>query len=860
MKPVYLAFCGINSFSERAEIDFNRLLQYGIFGIFGDTGSGKSTILDCIGFAVYGDVARTRSGSIADVIHYKQDKAYVHFEFEIIHQGERRFIRIEREIKRKNATQSAHVYEKKEEKWVSCAEGVRDCNAFLKDLIGLEQKDFEKCIALPQGEFAQFVKASRADRLKLIARLFDLEAYGERLTKRVNARASEASKECEILQTKLEPYEGVSQQANEQLQALIAGQKNEIERRKTQLEELRKQKALLETLLGAKKEWGELSVKLRELEGQREEMETLSSELDLLEGASLVLKAQQEVVQAQTNVQNYQAHLIVAEKGKQQAEENERLALEQFPREELQAEIERLSESRVRAEQYESIVKKCTQAKQELERVRNEYRTEQGKFPAFSYETEKAKLEAEKERLGEGDFFAFINQQGKQSLFTEEYGLFAQQLKQLLEKHPQIEGDVLPLIAHYVRLSQAEKIELSALEQEFKRVQKERKELEKRLQELEQQNAKYQIHLNNLSSLEEKGKRYKTDLEELNRQLEEMKALSVSEIDSLIKEKKLQMQSGDEKCRKVAELRADAVAAYATLQGKVSEAIKRLEDATSALDRTLKSGGFESVAVCSALVEKYGDATKAKKRLTDYRTEYGVASKRYAELSQNDYSQVSEERYEEIKKQAEEVDGRLSSLTATLAVNESEFTRNQAALEVKRKLETELKKAQSQAQIFERLKKLLSGNKFMEFVAEEYLQNVAASASGRLLSLTDGRYFLRYDGGFFVGDNFNGGAVRGVHTLSGGETFLVSLSLALSLSAEICARSMHPIEFFFLDEGFGTLDERLVDTVMDSLEKLKNKHYSIGIISHVEELKHRIDRKLTVIKATENRGSQIQAE
>ena len=148
----------------------------------------------------------------------------------------------------------------------------------------------------------------------------------------------------------------------------------------------------------------------------------------------------------------------------------------------------------------------------------------------------------------------------------------------------------------------------------------------------------------------------------------------------------------------------------------------------------------------------------------------------------------------------------------------------------------------------------------MEFVAEECLQSVASGASARLLSLTGGRYFLRYDGGFLVGDNFNGGQTRGVYTLSGGETFLVSLSLALALSAEICAKSLRPIEFFFLDEGFGTLDEHLVDVVLDSLEKLKGEHFSIGIISHVEELKHRIDKKLLVKKATEKYGSRIQAE
>ncbi len=73
MKPVSLEFCGINSFSETQKINFEELLQYGIFGIFGDTGSGKSTILDCIGFSLYGDVTRSRSGKISDIINYDKD-------------------------------------------------------------------------------------------------------------------------------------------------------------------------------------------------------------------------------------------------------------------------------------------------------------------------------------------------------------------------------------------------------------------------------------------------------------------------------------------------------------------------------------------------------------------------------------------------------------------------------------------------------------------------------------------------------------------------------------------------------------------------------------------------------------------
>ena len=147
----------------------------------------------------------------------------------------------------------------------------------------------------------------------------------------------------------------------------------------------------------------------------------------------------------------------------------------------------------------------------------------------------------------------------------------------------------------------------------------------------------------------------------------------------------------------------------------------------------------------------------------------------------------------------------------------------------------------------------------MEFIASEYLQEVCLSASKTLLSLTGGRYFLRYDKEFKVGDNRKSGQLRAVKTLSGGETFLVSLSLALSLSGAIFSKSLRPIEFFFLDEGFGTLDDKLVDTVMDVLSKL-SQNFAVGLISHVEELKRRIDNKILVIAANETRGSQISIE
>ncbi|MBY0012751.1 AAA family ATPase [Paenibacillus typhae] len=155
-----------------------------------------------------------------------------------------------------------------------------------------------------------------------------------------------------------------------------------------------------------------------------------------------------------------------------------------------------------------------------------------------------------------------------------------------------------------------------------------------------------------------------------------------------------------------------------------------------------------------------------------------------------------------------------------------------------------------------KLQTVLRGNAFVEYIAEEQLMQVCQAASQRLRFLSKQRYALEVDsgGGFVIRDDGNGGVRRPVSTLSGGETFLTSLSLALALSAQIQLRGQYPLQFFFLDEGFGTLDTELLDTVITSLEKLHNDQLSVGIISHVPELRARLPRKLIVVPAEQGGG------
>ncbi len=853
MRPRSLEFCGINSFSEPAYVDFEGLLASGLFGIFGDTGSGKSTILDCISLALYGGTPRVRSG-LADIINIRLDRAYVHFEFEIYFEGARRIFRIERELKRKNSAQTLKVIELRGNgETLVRAEGVTSGEALLKSIIGLEQRDFEKCISLPQGEFAQFVKASPSERLKLVSRLFDLEIYGERLVKRANARYRECVQALDVARTRLEPYAEVSAARNDALKSEVAALEEEEEKLRAALEEARGRERLMLDRFRKRTEAEKISARLAQLAGEEEEIVSLERELSRIGFAAEVRRADVERAEAERELHSAQAALSAAERENADAEELLR-TLSLWDEEKAQEEIDSLTERKTRAEQAEILKKRRAELEKKLAETRRKFSDEKERFKDFSYDAECARLEKEVRELGGKDFLSFAEEHGKAELLRTEYATFLGELSGIREKYPETEADISPLIAKYTLLSEGEKTDFARLRAEFDEREKRRARLQEERFALEQRNASYREHLQYLERLQTEG----LDLRE---RLGEISVVGESEPSEALEQ--LLLEKRREKKRRLGEREearkrsASASSAHAAAAEKKRGAEAGFAQAKKRLEAALGRGRFASAEEAAALIARFGDPVGAEKRVKDFREEKAALNARARELEQEDLTDATEEALALARGESKALEERAREGAGTLMLKRKELATGIEALSRKEELEKEAARLKGEADIAERLKKLFEANKFMEFIAEEYLQNVAQNASARLLSLTSGKYFLRYDGGFFVGDNLNGGTLRGVHTLSGGEIFLVSLSLALALSAEICAKSSRPMEFFFLDEGFGTLDSSLVDTVMDSLEKLRSEHFAIGIISHVEELKHRIEKKISVEKATDRHGSQI---
>ena len=193
-----------------------------------------------------------------------------------------------------------------------------------------------------------------------------------------------------------------------------------------------------------------------------------------------------------------------------------------------------------------------------------------------------------------------------------------------------------------------------------------------------------------------------------------------------------------------------------------------------------------------------------------------------------------------------------------IAFELSEVNRESGRLEAELKqLEQDLARAKDLRQELAKQQKIydtyyalgldLRGNELQKFLLTQVQEKLAHRASDIILEVTNGRYDLRLiDGEYQVRDAWLASEPRNAKTLSGGETFIASLALALALSETIAGSQA--LGALFLDEGFGTLDTETLESVITVLENLSKTGRMVGVISHVKELTSRMPACLTVIK------------
>ena len=297
---------------------------------------------------------------------------------------------------------------------------------------------------------------------------------------------------------------------------------------------------------------------------------------------------------------------------------------------------------------------------------------------------------------------------------------------------------------------------------------------------------------------------------------------------------------------------------------KISESILKsktdeIDELNAKITASLEENNFSNFA---ELEKCFADSSLLKlkqEKVNEFNNNYKLLELQKMSLEAENLKSIdanslkeTEEKINSLNEVVKELSGNIGRLSAEL---ERITIDNQKLKEITVSLEDFTHKLD----LVKELSTVLRGKALAEFVCEEYLQEVTESANQKLEILMDGRYTLKFENKeFFVEDNFNDGKIRPASTLSGGETFVVSLSLALSISNAISMLSSRSMDFFFLDEGFGTLDSELCSIVINSLYKLESQNLKIGLISHVAELEESIKNKVIVTK--DANGTKLRLE
>ncbi|WP_036723906.1 AAA family ATPase, partial [Paenibacillus forsythiae] len=194
MKPILLKVSGLQSYRESQEIDFVSLCETGLFGIFGPTGSGKSSLLDAITLAMYGKVERAVNGT-QGIMNHSEDTLAVAFTFELASSHGASRYRVERRFKRTGEQSVSNTVSRfielgpDGEKVI--ADKLAEVTRCVEGKIGLKMDDFTRAVVLPQGKFAEFLSLRGVDRRQMLQRLFHLEQYGDQLALKLSRRVKE---------------------------------------------------------------------------------------------------------------------------------------------------------------------------------------------------------------------------------------------------------------------------------------------------------------------------------------------------------------------------------------------------------------------------------------------------------------------------------------------------------------------------------------------------------------------------------------------------------------------------------------------------------------------------------------------
>lgn len=252
----------------------------------------------------------------------------------------------------------------------------------------------------------------------------------------------------------------------------------------------------------------------------------------------------------------------------------------------------------------------------------------------------------------------------------------------------------------------------------------------------------------------------------------------------------------------------------------------------------------------SNTLSKNIDIENQRSRLEKYKTEYEIAKAKLADLqAQTEGISFDNSLFEHLNIELSKESEGLEKINEEIGALEGKIKDWEIKLENKTNLQNDQKKLDIRIENLNTLRNLFKANGFVAFISKLRLQELVNYANFRYSKLTRGIYKLELtqSNNFDVIDYLNEGKRRSIKSLSGGQKFQASLSLALALAGIVQGQNKASQNFFFLDEGFGTQDNESLNLVFDTITSLRQENRIVGLISHVGELKENITKYLDIV-------------
>ncbi|GAA5094537.1 SbcC/MukB-like Walker B domain-containing protein [Chryseobacterium ginsengisoli] len=295
------------------------------------------------------------------------------------------------------------------------------------------------------------------------------------------------------------------------------------------------------------------------------------------------------------------------------------------------------------------------------------------------------------------------------------------------------------------------------------------------------------------------------------------------------------------------------------LEKQISELKSEISSNLESIEKSLSENNFTDFSQIENILEKKINVEELRNKIQKFKIDFEILKNGISELEikLKDFSfddelfSIKEKEFTEAENVLKQINNFVVKLTTEIERLEKEYRKKEDLLKEQSKLH-------KRAENLKVMTNLFKGAGFVQYVSSIYLRQLCDHANIRFHRMTRNQLSLQLNenNDFEIIDYLNEGRSRSVKTLSGGQAFQVSLSLALALAESVQANAQSNKNFFFIDEGFGTQDIESVNIVFETLNALQKENRIVGIISHVEELKEKIPVALEIVK-DEDRGSLI---